>query len=72
VGLILEILDSFILGSAMEQAAPTDVWKPDEPASPLAQAMNAWPVGTDRVRRAFDTGLDLMLDGLEARLPAVD
>ncbi|MBM6621790.1 TetR/AcrR family transcriptional regulator C-terminal domain-containing protein [Micrococcaceae bacterium RIT802] len=62
------ILDSFILGSALDAAAPAVVWEADEAASDeFTQALAAGLDEPDRARRTFLEGLDLILDGWAAR-----
>lgn len=62
------ILDSFILGSALDAAAPTVVWEADEAASPEFSAALAAGLGEpQRARRAFLEGLDIILGGFAAR-----
>lgn len=65
------ILDSFILGSALDAAAPAVVWEADEAASrEFTQALAAGLDEPDRARRTFLEGLDLILDGWAARATA--
>lgn len=65
------ILDSFILGSALDAAAPAVVWEADEAASEeFTQALDAGLDEPDRARRTFLEGLDLILDGWAARTEA--
>lgn len=65
------ILDSFILGSALDAAAPAVVWEADEAASEeFTQALAAGLDEPDRARRTFLEGLDLILDGWAARTEA--
>jgi AcrR family transcriptional regulator len=71
VALIIEILDSFTIGSALEQAAPPGVWGPTTDDA-LTRAIGTWPTETDLVIAAFETGLDLIFEGLEARRRAGD
>ncbi|HXD28739.1 MAG TPA: TetR/AcrR family transcriptional regulator C-terminal domain-containing protein [Arthrobacter sp.] len=62
------ILDSFILGSALDAAAPTVVWEADEAASrEFTEALAAGLGEPQRARRAFLEGLDLILGGFAAR-----
>lgn len=65
------ILDSFILGSALDAAAPAVVWEADEAASEeFTQALAAGLDEPDRARLTFLEGLDLILDGWAARATA--
>jgi AcrR family transcriptional regulator len=67
VALIIEILDSFTIGSALEQAAPPGVWGPTADDA-LTRAIGTWPTESDLVIAAFETGLDLIFEGLASRL----
>lgn len=62
----ITVLDNYVLGSALDVAAPDDVWDPGDAAdAPLREALAA---GLGRVRRAdeaFEFGLDLIMAGLE-------
>ncbi|WP_417215334.1 TetR/AcrR family transcriptional regulator [Arthrobacter sp.] len=65
------ILDSFILGSALDAAAPAVVWEADEAASEeFTQALAAGLDAPDRARTTFLEGLDLILDSWAARAAA--
>ncbi|WGW12287.1 TetR/AcrR family transcriptional regulator [Saxibacter everestensis] len=63
---VITTLDSFVLGSALDVAAPEVVWNPGSQASPaLAAALETPPPSTEkRAREAFGFGLDLVMDGL--------
>jgi AcrR family transcriptional regulator len=62
----ITVLDNYVLGSALDVAAPDDVWDPGDAAdAPLREALAA---GLGRARRAdeaFEFGLDLIMAGLE-------
>ncbi|MFW0793011.1 TetR/AcrR family transcriptional regulator C-terminal domain-containing protein [Gordonia sp. CPCC 205515] len=66
---IITVLDTLALGSALDVAAPDDVWSTEGLAadSPLAVAVAAAPRGSERADAAFELGLGLILDGLERR-----
>jgi AcrR family transcriptional regulator len=61
---VLTAMENFILGSALDLAGPEVMWDiPDGVEAPnLTEALAAQPVGTKRADRAFDLGLDTMLD----------
>jgi AcrR family transcriptional regulator len=64
---VITVFDSLVLGAALDLAAPEEVW--DRAAtenSALAAAIAASPVGRERADRAFELGLDLLLEGLRA------
>ncbi|MFJ2618533.1 TetR/AcrR family transcriptional regulator C-terminal domain-containing protein [Glutamicibacter sp. NPDC087344] len=61
----ITIIDSFVLGSAMDAAAPKVVWEADESSG--AEFTEALAAGLDveqRARRSFEMGLELILKGL--------
>ncbi|BEL08661.1 TetR/AcrR family transcriptional regulator C-terminal domain-containing protein [Actinoplanes sichuanensis] len=60
------ILDCFILGSALDAAAPLDVWAAsDDPESALGAAIRtASPEPERRSERSFEIGLRVLLTGL--------
>ena len=62
----LTAFENFILGAALDLAAPEVMWAiPDGTAAPrLAAALAAQPTGASRADRAFDFGIDVLIDGL--------
>ncbi len=63
---VISVLDAFALGSAIDAAAPADVWSSDDDdfAALVAESANAAP----RAEAALDLGIAILLDGLRARL----
>lgn len=62
---VITILDSFVIGSALDLVAPDEVWEPTRAGSPqLAAGIRAAPAGRVRADRAFDLGVDLLLSGI--------
>ena len=67
----VSVLDNFALGSALDLAAPDDVWRSDRPDTPeLDHAIAASSRGTVRADAAFDVGLRALLDGMRSHLGA--
>jgi AcrR family transcriptional regulator len=67
----VSVLDNFALGSALDLAAPDDVWRSDRPDTPqLDHALAHSPRGTERADAAFDLGLRALLDGMAQHLLA--
>ncbi|MDJ0356236.1 TetR/AcrR family transcriptional regulator C-terminal domain-containing protein [Paenarthrobacter sp. PH39-S1] len=66
-------LDSFVLGSALDVAAPEVVWTPGDQAGPaLAAALATPPPSTQqRSDEAFDYGLRIVMNGLAQQLDAI-
>lgn len=67
---IISVIDSFSLGAGLDLAAPDDVWEPTESAATLSRLLKASGQGRERSDRAFETGLQLLLDSLRMRLAA--
>ncbi|MGZ4454119.1 MAG: TetR/AcrR family transcriptional regulator [Solirubrobacteraceae bacterium] len=62
---VITVLDSFVIGSALDAVAPDQVWDAEHAQDPgLAQAIRAAGAGTHRADRSFELGLDLLLAGL--------
>jgi hypothetical protein len=63
------VIDNFVLGCALDLAAPEDVWQAtgrDTPA--LDAAVAASITGVARANAAFDLGCEALLTGMQARL----
>lgn len=68
---IITVLDHLVIGSALDLAAPEQVWSRDAAQGPLlAAAIEASPTGRERADRAFELGVDLVLGSLQQRLAA--
>lgn len=67
----VSVLDNFALGSALDLAAPDDVWRSDRPDTPeLDHALAASSRGAVRADAAFDLGLRALLEGMANHLAA--
>lgn len=63
----ITIMDSYVLGAALDVAAPDEVWDSSAATSDaMLAAIAAAPKGRARADRSFDIGLRVMLDGLRA------
>jgi AcrR family transcriptional regulator len=63
---VITVLDSFVIGSALDAAAPDQVWDPANARNPLLiAAIEAAGQGRTRADRAFELGLDLILSSLD-------
>ncbi|MGH3654720.1 TetR/AcrR family transcriptional regulator [Glutamicibacter sp.] len=61
----ITIIDSFVLGSALDAAAPEEVWQPDSESSrAFTDALAAGLGAQHRAEQAFLAGLDVILRGL--------
>ena len=65
---VLTGLENFVIGSALDLAAPEVMWEiPDEVTAPnLAAALAAQNHAAGRAERAFEAGLAALLAGLSA------
>jgi AcrR family transcriptional regulator len=64
---IITLIDSFVLGSALDAAAPGAPWGEGSEAGPeLAEALATGSAKADRSGDAFEFGLVVLLRGLEA------
>jgi AcrR family transcriptional regulator len=62
---VITVLDSFVIGSALDIAAPDQVWDPTQARTPiLVAAIEAAGHGRERADRAFGLGLGLILGAL--------
>jgi AcrR family transcriptional regulator len=68
VSVLLEVLDSFAIGNALEQRAPQQIWVDPDDTGALARAMGSWSDTQALLDEAFETGLEFILDGMQARL----
>lgn len=63
---IITLIDSFVLGSALDVAAPAAPWGDGGGAGPeLAAALATMATKTDRAEDAFEFGLAILLRGLD-------
>jgi len=63
----IEVIDAFMFGAALDTLSPERILDPESAGPRLAGLMAAHPSGTERNRRMFDRGLDLLLSGIRAR-----
>ncbi|AMO63533.1 TetR family transcriptional regulator [Mycolicibacterium phlei] len=62
---VISLIDSFVLGAALDVAAPDEPWKPGTHVGPeLAEALAAGATRPDRADDAFEYGLAVLLRGL--------
>ncbi|GAA1767891.1 TetR/AcrR family transcriptional regulator [Agromyces humatus] len=65
---IVAIIDAFSIGFGLDLASPDEVWRPETATETLGRLVEAGPRGRSRSDRAFESGLELLLDGLRLRL----
>ena len=68
VSVLLEVIDSFAIGNALEQRAPQESWVDPDDEGALARAMRSWSDPRALLDEAFETGLEFILAGMQARL----
>jgi tetracycline repressor-like protein len=68
VGVLLEVIDSFAIGNALEQGAPQQIWVDPDDEGALARSMRTWSDPRALLDEAFETGLEFILDGMQTRL----
>ncbi|WP_067881196.1 TetR/AcrR family transcriptional regulator C-terminal domain-containing protein [Agromyces aureus] len=65
---VIALLDAFAIGFGLDLASPHDVWQPEGETQTLGRLIADAPHGDERSDRAFDLGLDLLIESLRARL----
>jgi AcrR family transcriptional regulator len=68
VSVLLEVIDSFAIGNALEQRSPPESWVDPDDEGALARAMRSWSSPQALLDEAFETGLEFILAGMTARL----
>lgn len=64
---VVTVLDSFVIGSALDVAAPDDVWDSSSASTEsLRRAIDTAPRGRERADRAFEVGIELLVGGIAA------
>ncbi|GAA1522296.1 AcrR family transcriptional regulator [Agromyces terreus] len=65
---VIAIIDAFAIGFGLDLASPEEVWQPQGETATLGRLIAESPHGDERSDRAFELGLDLLLDSLRLRL----
>lgn len=65
----LEVLDAFAFGAALDALSPSTIFAPEVKESPLARHLDGHPSGADRNLLLYQRGLDIIIAGIEARVP---
>jgi AcrR family transcriptional regulator len=69
VVLWLSVLDCFAMGSALDLAAPAEVWRVERDQLPaLREVLTSAPRGRQRADEAFDKGLNALLTGMRQQI----
>lgn len=69
---VVAILDAFAIGFGLDLAAPDQIWRPEVPTVNLERLLSDAETGDERSDRAFEIGLELLLDALRMRLGRLD
>ena len=65
---VVAIIDAFSIGFGLDLASPDEIWRPETPTRALGRLVEGSPRGAARSDRAFEAGLEMLLDGLRLRL----
>ena len=65
---VVAIIDAFSIGFGLDLASPEEIWRPETPTRALGRLVEDSPRGAARSDRAFESGLEMLLDGLRRRL----
>ncbi|TSI15388.1 TetR/AcrR family transcriptional regulator [Brevibacterium aurantiacum] len=65
----LEVLDAFAFGVALDALSPAKIFAPEGPESPMADLLQGHPTGRERNERLYERGLDIIIAGIESRVP---
>lgn len=65
---IVEVLDAFAFGAALDALSPTRIFSPEDSRSDLAELIDRHPIGSDRNNLLYERGLGIILTGIEARV----
>lgn len=68
----IEVIDAFTFGAAFDAMSPDEILKPGEADGKLADLLTVHSAGRARNRLMFDRGLELLLDGIRARVARGD
>lgn len=65
---VVAVLDSFAIGFGLDFASPDEIWQPQGETRTLGRLLEEAERGAPRSDRAFELGLELLLDSLRLRL----
>ncbi len=61
---IVAIVDAFAIGFGFDVASPDEIWRPETPTRTLGRLVADAERGRERSDRAFDIGLEMLIDAL--------
>lgn len=65
---IVAVIDAFTIGFGYDVASPDEIWRPETPTRTLGRLVADARRGRDRSDRAFEIGLEMLLESLRLRL----
>ncbi|MGN8552868.1 UNVERIFIED_CONTAM: TetR/AcrR family transcriptional regulator C-terminal domain-containing protein [Microbacterium sp. SLM126] len=65
---IMAIVDAFAIGFGFDVASPDEIWRPETPTRTLGRLVRDAERGRERSDRAFDIGLEMLIDSLHRQL----
>jgi AcrR family transcriptional regulator len=65
---IVAIVDAFAIGFGFDVASPDEIWRPETPTRTLGRLVAEAESGRERSDRAFDIGLEMLIDSLRRQL----
>jgi AcrR family transcriptional regulator len=65
---IVAIVDAFAIGFGLDLISPDEIWRPDVPTVTLGRLIEDAEKGDQRSDRAFEIGLELLVEALRLRL----
>lgn len=68
---IVAVVDAFAIGFGLDVTSPEEIWRPETPTRTLERLIADAARGRARSDRAFEIGLELLLDSLRLRLNRV-
>nr|WP_243752346.1 TetR/AcrR family transcriptional regulator C-terminal domain-containing protein [Leucobacter weissii] len=67
----IEVIDAFAFGAALDALSPDEILDPSAVDGGLVDLLARHPRGRERNRQVFERGLDLILQGITARIAGV-
>ncbi len=65
---IVAIVDAFAIGFGFDVASPDEIWRPETPTLTLGRLVAEAERGRERSDRAFDIGLEMLIDSMRRQL----
>lgn len=66
----VEVLDAFAFGAALDALSPTRLFSPDDSHSEMRGLLYEHSSGSERNQLLYEKGIDIILTGIEARVPS--